>query len=1745
MLFLLFSLAFSVDLTLYYGQQPETPVGELIQVVSGSSISDLLGHYLSQSYLSMHFYTNDANFNFEMPISIFAKKHADFIQLDNSETVNIALNLDSAVSDTYVSFQKVHLNLESPSLTSFDVESLLLTETTVTSSIQTIRTASLQTDHSISAFSTVNIPFSINSDLGVTLFDSTELTSISINDNEVIATINDNQVSFNFDSQIGNKRFDVNGKGSSKISVQCTGTSISALSFIDCGMVYFVGSWSESINLNVVSRELSVIELIANSTVLPVSVSGPALANITITQQETILPGRFESPIRFKHPSDRFLSRKQITIRNSYSDSNIDLGSSYMDLTIENFAYSLEDFGNFPFVFRVGTGGASTLTISKSLSSQTKKTGIVIKPDFYHYLSDPELENLLTTTHNILTITGMTFIYNVAQLLLPSSDELFIHGFMENDCCLSAKIQGNTVVLNATAPSLLPLNICYDSSRESGDCNSDDGIEINNIDQLPNYFEDGMKFLNLTLKLDNLNSLDLSRIDLGYSDVKMKIIGAKNTVVNQIAFTEGTAIVDLEIYDIALGTTTFYVKKVLFSGVRRISGSLSFKKSEEVIVDDIFMQEFASNIVSSIPKLTYQIDKYDAITFDDDKYIFYDISLNDFSDPITLMYSSTSFLNILYDVGMSETAKDNNLNLTMNTKNPPSFNVTFLPIYSQGLWEQPSLILYNWAQTKQANFTVYFIHNQLDVKITLTEPYRPAHIIPIGTGSVTYDEQYDSTVSYCVCPESYRASCPSGIEIVSFDDINDRISSTLQLNITLFIRSDENEYPSIDLYKANLKATKFIGLQSSLMIPSDVVEISITGLIDTKVTYCEFSNIRIKPKSGTTEMAFGELHLSSIAIDTAFKSVDITVDDFSVDYESLAFFKSVTITDNLIVDGELAPEEATVTFIPDNDPSDLKATISSSSSIVLGDLSIKIGKTTFKFGSLEKMYDIVLYAHDSSCIVDISRDPASSETQIPMVRILRSNGATFRFSNDWTGIDTRDHVFLFSEFDKSTIVLKGEKTPISFSGDGELTLIAQSEKVGVTGLFEYRDISVESTLNIKYENVAKSTITLSNYITLGEGIIFKFSQPNIELVVNTIQAQTRDRCLVEAVLYSDLTGDSKLTIEDPMINVRLSTEFQIEMPITAEVTDPRVASYANKNHTLVTINNADTLSLEPATLEFIGTKPTTHGFNPSNIDISINQITGDLQLYFKVNPITAPYTLCYPASSSCDIQLTDDNLNDISSLLPSNAVSINVQFGQSNTIPLRLGLDKLKKASVFITPQSSTASCSPLIEPGQTISFLSIRKVSAKLQGTVSVDRLEISELGSVNSYNGFKIVNTDYDSLKNIPSLSSLLIVNLSSAPLTFTRNGYKVNSDAEILSSNYPQIQFNYGSTIPNLICDSGLSQIRATTITTSQKQVIIDKSFKSVTSSSTVVNFNFEGIDISHVIVTTGIYPPIPFPQLMKGAKIQFDESILPLTVNSPIDLDGVTQVFDFSNIIDSTKAQLIFGTINFNGFSSLEVIGANAINHLTISNANINENAVVSILSPTVISNSIVAIGNSVLKGTFDVLSTTTVQLQWKLNSTPLIETTTTLTHTPSSIILKFYDDTIEGKENDYNDYLYEQLLNIIIIPTARCTSWKSVVSFESSVDCFANNGILSVTCNEDKLSLTALNPIPNSDSGGKKKLSGGMIFLIIFLVCSAVTLLALGILFYFRKKRKAIDLDTDSLDSLNKARLIETVDYIPI
>lgn len=1751
MIVFLICLAFSADqdITICYNSCPNSIEGKAFKIYSSDDISSLIKDFLSDTKTNIYFY-NATEFTFLLNLEIFQGHTVEFYKLVNSSKVSIEIDCTDSIELTEsLIFKDIDVSFYSPLATpQLQLKNLEIENTNINlfSISPKLVVESLISDNSIQVFSSVDI-YNGSSSSSEIILDTGSTPSLSIKtiDNGAILAYNQKTTTFSFAENLDKKRFEIKEATFCEIECACSENSkLIQISINNINNLHFLGTWPNSALIDITNT--GATNLCANSTVLPVSLKNSEQATITITQSETIITGEFNSPIIFTQPENVQQNRKTVTFSNSFGGSSIDLGSSFYDFTINKLTTDISGTGNFPFVFKVGKGGVSTLTVLSASQTTTGKNGLTINRDFTSHLSDDDLSNLISKKWSILTLTGVTF--SSTHISAELETEPFIHGFVKGDSCMNFAIEGNQVVLSATSPSLLPLNVCYDGNKEAGQCNLDESIRLDSIDSISSFVVDGINKLKIHLKVSQLDLFDMKKFDQMRQDFQVSLIGYGEIEVNSIQMNENSGITDLALKNLAIGTTVFTVKTVTFDGCKsKESSTFSFKNCDKINCDDDFVNFIAPHMSVSdgkkIKTVSLKMNKFNAITIADSKFIFYQLTLRSQTE---LSRDLFDFLDAFYNVGNE---KSNSLNLTMQTQNPPSFNVTFVNDLETLITTVPELVLFSWSQTKEADFKTYFMFNQIDSKIILTSKYKPKQLIPIGTGIFSYETKFYYGTSICSTLDSDKGICPKDSIYVSYDKLNDKIHEVNDENVIVYIKSQSNNFPYVDLHNVNNKLTLFNGLSTDL---TDCIEISSSESFNIEFTEITMKHLIVKKASiqNTKQLILGNMKFYDVEVDSSFKDVDLTVNEFVCQFDHLSKFKTVSVMNNLLVNGSISNEQSTVQINNNEISNPLIASIESDATLHVGEKFIKIGESKFVFNSLRNENDAALDFEQNVMNVQINKDEEASESMIPKIEIRKSSEASFTFSNNWKPDSTKRVLFSFSHLinKNNKIILTGQNTPISISAKDEITFISKAEKSGIVGPIEFQDFTSMNSINVLYEKVSKSTVFVSQKISVGKNVNIKFSQPNIIFDVAEICSQKEEESTIHTELFSNLDGDSCLIINEKLKNVKISSVYKIQIPITTENYDQKFRDYYTNNHLLIKANPKDAENATPKSISLIGTKPTSQGIFLKNIEIKVDEIKGEISMKLKKNPLNIPLTFCYEIEDNdlCQFKLTDSNIDKFSDLIDSKSNVIEFIFGKENKKPLNLNVDKIKGLTVLINQENEKQLTVQIQLGSGIVSLLSLNKVYAKVldESTFNVDRIELSNGAKFDDLEKAEIINVEYKSVwkeLELKPTEKTVILNLTDCKiLTFTSDGIIVDSDSSIPYSKYPNVTVQLDSKSETVLESSDdMTQFKGTVIYSETNRFILGSKWSTNSMQSKIQIIFGKYVNTHDIFVSTLSYPFVQFPQLMSANTIQIDPSVLPYKTPEDVTFDNIISQLDFSHIKDDkSKSKIFFKSITFKGYSSISVKGIEKLSKseddyfpLNFQNIDIVESSFVTI-NDGFISDSLIVRGNSTLVGNFEIEQKVT--MKWNLNEIPKINFYTSPNKLPQSIIFEFNGKSIKGKEGEFDEFLYGKSFEIIKIKTEdKCNELRSKLKFVSdSVDSFGAKSIFDSQCNNGNLILYGARKINEKEgsSGGKKNVV--IIVVVIVVVVVIIAAVVIGLLIFI-KSRKNPNADTASSLALSK------------
>lgn len=258
-------------------------------------------------------------------------------------------------------------------------------------------------------------------------------------------------------------------------------------------------------------------------------------------------------------------------------------------------------------------------------------------------------------------------------------------------------------------------------------------------------------------------------------------------------------------------------------------------------------------------------------------------------------------------------------------------------------------------------------------KIQISNPGIVENLDIIGSASVLYEVEYAKDQKYCVYDENATNTCKvssSEFQVVSneFDNFVDRISET-SVAISFDYSANIVEIPK-SLF--NKKKVTINSTPSSSNIASEITIGFDNTKLDSIYSLTIFDDIRtVYNKDVSATAYFGQFKVNgNWTVDDNWKQhVNVEASQMSCKFQHLEQFKSITITDQLTLTGDLVTEgeEVIVNFTPDGDANDLIAEIKGDVTITIDDNFLKIGKYKFMITHSEN-YDAYFQVKDDASI---------------------------------------------------------------------------------------------------------------------------------------------------------------------------------------------------------------------------------------------------------------------------------------------------------------------------------------------------------------------------------------------------------------------------------------------------------------------------------------------------------------------------------------------------------------------------------------------------------------------------------------------------------------------------------------------------------------------------------------------------------------------------------------------------------
>ncbi|OHT08212.1 hypothetical protein TRFO_23368 [Tritrichomonas foetus] len=1487
-----------------------------------------------------------------------------------------------------------------------------------------------------------------------------------------------------------------------------------------------------------------VKNIYSQSSVLPISLSGEINTNIFITQSVVMNGDIMTKSITFiNNAQDDY--RKQFAVAGYISSDQIIINSSYIDLVIGDLRSNLNNYyRSDTFIHCIGKGGSSTVV---AFTTQTGFVGLgtpVFNLDFDKYLPDSDLSLLINHPITYLTISpseGTLESYISKPEIKYANESVFIHGFNSKDnvVTLSREMTNHLAdSLFVSPPSQKELKLCVSTSTCSGGV----PITLEDLKDLSKkYVFNGMKNVKVEINQDSIvSSIDFSNLP---ENVNISFISSNQAQINSLGLREkiNVTLNSLKLPSFVCGSVNVTLIDCEFTND---DGRITVTDQTNLSLDSEFIKKgyYAKRIIGNkINALNIQIDPFYYVRLDNNSFIFhYD---NDQKVEINRK-DNIQWTTINFNKDTSKFFSDSNRLAIEANQRYPQFNIT-ASSSTKDMKTFPLQLIF-WTQIIEKE-PIYVNHGITPIQIILTEP---AYIDPmelVGTGRVTYVNDYSQSYSLCFYRPGTNLSkfplCQSAKQY-EFSEIDSKLKSTQIYNLSVTIaNSSSADYPTVNMESLNKKVIYFIGEGSE-----EYLKISNENqLNDPKLSATYFKNLTLLSKSfsGHSEFVFGDLLLENSTFSDFDKST-LTIDDLNCDVSFFERIHSVTITDNLIISGDFNSVEKTIYFLNDDNAEDLKATVSDESvALVVRNGAVSIGKMTFKIEHSND-FDVVINLASTVKTVDISAAEGASFDQIPLVQINECKGVTFDFSvsESWPTVKQGEYIFNFIQADDTILKIGHENTPLQISTIvGTSRIIGTASKVGISGSLS--NSKAYQTLDLTYET---TTITPSELVLYEFNAYSDFSllclQPSSSITIKSVNGNddptVTNTVNIKLSLYNGIDGYSSIklsAITSKTVRVYSSINIKLGIDSDIELNSVELNRFCSQNYTMLKIPTSIDQSI---TMNFIEPIPSLHGVQDA-FKFEQDLATFSIFFYTETHPKYIPLALCYESTIGCDVTIPKDKLSNMSSLIPKGIQSVEIHLGRSISDSDSLNFD----LEIFDTIDVEISGIST-IEALPTINLeLSKNKINSlqidnlkvtSIKSGYAVKKLNINGalISDVSGFNEIEILDASSWISKEFNSYQNPIKFVSVEKTITFTSNGWKIGNE-DILYENFPKLSVKFNSDSLTFEIENGQIEIKKLTslLTPNVKNYIISKGWNLNEKNSFEIKRTLESNTNDEYTVTTSSFPFYISPLNVTES----DNQVIRLTKD--VELDNTKQIVISNgklNLDNSESGELTFTDLVLHN-STLTTQKVVNFNTLTIKN--------VSNVSNGHIKNTLTIYGEATLQGTVDFETTAEIKYYWDIDETPEIQFVEFPANVVKNIYINFMKESISTEQKTlYNEFLYRKAF-LFGNYGSYCRYFLEKVHFNSSVIYFNddNYNILSARCSDGELIITGRQKIPidpttqpetitatstmsqtityNPDqSSGIKP---GYIILITLSLAVLITIVTVLVVFYIRR-RKSRDLD---------------------
>lgn len=968
----------------------------------------------------------------------------------------------------------------------------------------------------------------------------------------------------------------------------------------------------------------------------------------------------------------------------------------------------------------------------------------------------------------------------------------------------------------------------------------------------------------------------------------------------------------------------------------------------------------------------------------------------------------------------------------------------------------------------------------------------------------------DITVCYKSCPKTVKGTY---VLVYKADDVSRKIRPLLSENKNNVYLYNATKY----IFSLDVELFQGYSIEFHKLVESSDISLELDCTESSQ--YAEnftFKNIDVKFYSS---LKVPQLNLQNLEIQRS--KIDLYSIDSKLVVETLISDKSIKTFSKVSVSKSSSSEKVGVTFNTGSETS-IKAQVVDNGAIVNFDAET----TTFSFDESLTRKSLILN-EGTFCELDYR----CSETS-KLIQISINDIHTLHFVNSWPNAAAVDVV----NSGETKLCANSTVLPVSIKSSSNSIITLTQTDTTIAGDV----LSPVTFIDSIGKNNNRRTVTFSKSFS---GSSLDLCSSLFDITIFNLTTDISNRFPFTFKLGK--SGVSTLTALNCLQKSTQLSEIPLSMEFNSYNSEDELGGLLSKNWDILTLKGVNFMSNQIYLR--LPTEPFIHGFVDDDSCLS-SKIVGNKVVLIATPPSQIPLNICYESNdNSCKSVLTEENIDNLESMLPSASCSLKFIFGKQNVKPLNLDIQKIKGSTVFIQQENQDQLSIQMQLGNGIISFLSLNKIYGKVtdSSTFKIDKIELINGAKFDDYSRIGEINIDYSTVwkqNPIEPCSNNINLYLTDSSLTFTNDGFILDSGSKISSSSYPNLNIKLSESSTTILeASNDISGNKETTIYSETNHIFLGSNWVTKSSDSKVKIVFGKDVNTNDIQVTTKSFPFYSFPQLITARSIQIDSSVLPYEVQNDATFDNINWQLDFSHVKNQPeKAKVTFKSLEFKGSSSIMATNipssrllSNENYPLVIENAEIADDSLIT-LSNVLFSNSLTINGNSMIMGSFEISNIVT--MKWKMNKIPQIIYNSNANKLPQKIDFIFDEQSIDGHEKEYDDYLYGRSFDLIKIQTySKCQNLKNVFNFISqNVNVFGSESVLDVECNNGNLIVSGARLILKSETKKSKSNSNTLIIVaVVVCVIAVLALVFLGVFLFLRKRRNPnVDPQSDYIANNN-------------